>query len=185
MYSFLILVVLGLCCCAWAFSSCVSRGYSSLWCTGFSLRWHLLSWSICSRCAGFSSSAQWLNSCGARAQLLPGVWHFPGLGIEPVCPALAEKAMNGTPLQYSCLENLMNRGALWAAVHGVTKSRTRLSHFTFTFHFHALEKEMATQCSCLENPRDRGAWWAAVYGVARGRTRVKRLSSSSSSALAS
>ena len=51
---------------------------------------------------------------------------------------------NGTPLQYSCLENPMDRGAWWAAVHGVAKSRTRLSAFTFTFHFHALEKEMAT-----------------------------------------
>ena len=51
---------------------------------------------------------------------------------------------NGTPLQYSCLENPMDGGAWWAAVHGVTKSRTRLSDFTLTFHFHALEKEMAT-----------------------------------------
>ena len=56
---------------------------------------------------------------------------------------------NGTPLQYSCLENPMDRGAWWAAVHGVTKSRTRLSDFTFTFHFHALEKEMATHSSVL------------------------------------
>ena len=56
---------------------------------------------------------------------------------------------NGTPLQYSCLENPMGRGAWWAAVHGVTKSRTRLSNFTFTFHFHALEKEMATHSSVL------------------------------------
>ena len=51
---------------------------------------------------------------------------------------------NGTPLQHSCLENAMDRGAWWAVVHGVAKSRTRLSDFTFTFHFHALEKEMAT-----------------------------------------
>ena len=51
---------------------------------------------------------------------------------------------NGTPLQYSCLENPTGGGAWWAAVHGVAKSRTRLSNFTFTFHFHALEKEMAT-----------------------------------------
>ena len=67
------------------------------------------------------------------------------------------------------------------AVHGVAEGRTRLSDFPFTFHFHALEKEMATrsQCSCLENPRDGGAWWAAVYGVAQSWTRLKRLSSSS------
>ena len=47
------------------------------------------------------------------------------------------------------LENPMDRGAWWAAVHGVAKSRTRLNDFTFTFHFHALEKEMATHCSVL------------------------------------
>ena len=54
---------------------------------------------------------------------------------------------NGTPLQYSCLGNPMDGGAWWAAVHGVAKSQTRLSDFTFTFHFHALEKEMATHSS--------------------------------------
>ena len=56
---------------------------------------------------------------------------------------------------------------------------TSILLFTFTFHFHALEKEMATHCSCLENPRDGGTCWAAVYGVAQSRTRLKRLSSSS------
>ena len=56
---------------------------------------------------------------------------------------------NGNPLQYSCLENPMYGGAWWAAVLGVAKSRTRLSDFTFTFHFHALEKEMATDSSVL------------------------------------
>ena len=56
---------------------------------------------------------------------------------------------NGTPLQYSCLENPMDGGAWWAAAHGVAKTRTRLSNFTFTFHFHALEKEMATHSSVL------------------------------------
>ena len=55
----------------------------------------------------------------------------------------------GTPLQYSCLENSMDGGAWWAAVHGVAKSQKRLSDFTFTFHFHALEKEMATHSSVL------------------------------------
>ena len=57
------------------------------------------------------------------------------------------KEGNGTPLQYSCLENPMDGGACWAAVHGVTKSQIRLSNFTFTFHFHALEKEMAAHSS--------------------------------------
>ena len=56
---------------------------------------------------------------------------------------------DGTPLQYSCLENPMDEGAWWVAVQGVAKSRTRLSDFTFTFHFHALEKEMATHSSVL------------------------------------
>ena len=56
---------------------------------------------------------------------------------------------NGKPFQYSCLENPMDGGAWWAAVHGVATSRTRLSNFTFTFHFHALEKEMATHSSVL------------------------------------
>ena len=62
------------------------------------------------------------------------VWAFFGEG-------------NGTPLQYSCLENPMDGGAWKAAVHGVAEGRTRLSDFTFTFHFHALEKEMATHSS--------------------------------------
>ena len=56
---------------------------------------------------------------------------------------------NGTPLQSSCLENPVDRGGLWAAIHGVTKSQTGLSDFTFTFHFHALEKEMAAHSSVL------------------------------------
>ena len=56
---------------------------------------------------------------------------------------------NGTPLQCSCLENPKDGGAWWAAVHGVAKSRIGLSDFTFTFHFHTLEKEMATHSSIL------------------------------------
>ena len=89
------------------------------------------------------------------------------LGIYMQC-----REGNGTPLQYSRLENPMDRGAWWAAVHGVAKSWTRLSDFTFTFQFHALEKAMATHSSvlCLENPSDGGAWWAAIYGVTQSRT---------------
>ena len=56
---------------------------------------------------------------------------------------------NDTPLQHSCLENPMRGGAWWAAVHGVARSRTRLSDFTFTFHFYALEKAMAAHSSVL------------------------------------
>ena len=60
---------------------------------------------------------------------------------------------NGPPFQYSCLENPMDGGAWWATVHGVARSQTRLSDFTFTFHFHALEKEMATHSSTLAQGR--------------------------------
>ena len=73
----------------------------------------------------------------------------------------------------------MDGGAWWAAVHGVAKSRTRLSNFTFTFHFHALEKEMATHLVLAW--RIPGTGGAAVYGVAQSGTRLKRLTSSSSS----
>ena len=62
-------------------------------------------------------------------------------------PASVSGESNGNPLQYSCLENPMGGGAWWAAVHGVAKSQ--LSDFTFIFHFHALEKEMATHSSVL------------------------------------
>ena len=90
---------------------------------------------------------------------------------------------NGTPLQYSCLENPMDGGAWWAAVHGVAKSRTRLSDFTFTFHFHSLEKEMATHSSVLAwripGTAEPGGLWS--MGVAQSRTPLKRFSSSSSS----
>ena len=68
---------------------------------------------------------------------------------------------NGTPLQYSCLENPRDGGAWKAAVHGVAGSRTQLSNFTFTFHFHALEKEMATHSSVL-------AWRIPWTGEAGG-----------------
>ena len=75
----------------------------------------------------------------------------------------------------------MDGGPWWAVVQGVTKSWPRLSDFTFTFPFHALEKEMATHSSVLAwRIPGTGAWWAAIYGVAQSRTRLTRLSSSSS-----
>ena len=67
--------------------------------------------------------------------------------LTPVCTSSG--GGNGTPLWYSCLENPMDRRAWWAAVHGVAEGWTGLSDFTFTFHFHALEKEMATHSSVL------------------------------------
>ena len=85
---------------------------------------------------------------------------------------------NGNPLQCSCLDNPMDRGAWWAAVYGVAESRTRLKRLSM----HACIGEgngNPLQYSCLENPRDRGARWAAIYGVAQSRTWLKWLSSSS------
>ena len=64
-------------------------------------------------------------------------------------PRIVSSREETTLLQYSCLENPMDRGAWWAVVHGVAGSRTRLSDFTFPSHFHALEKEMATHSSVL------------------------------------
>ena len=76
---------------------------------------------------------------------------------------------NDNPLQYSSLENPVDRGAWWASVHGVAQSQTQLKQLSM----HAWIGERngnPLQCSCLENPKDRGAWWAAVYGVAESRT---------------
>ena len=81
---------------------------------------------------------KWEHSTKRNTQ--PAVMKHNGVGI---------REGNGTPLQYSCLENPMVGGAWYAAVHGVARSRTQLSDFTFTFHFHALEKEMATHSSVL------------------------------------
>ena len=69
--------------------------------------------------------------------------------FEEISPLQQLGEGNGTPLQYSCLENPMDGGAWWAVVHGVARNQTRLSDLTFTFHFHALEKEMATHSSVL------------------------------------
>ena len=69
-------------------------------------------------------------------------------GYLPLCTETFGEG-NGNPLQYSCLENPVDGGAWWAAVHGVATSWARLSDFTFTFHFPALEKEMATHSSVL------------------------------------
>ena len=85
-------------------------------------------------------------------------------------PSLGEG--NGNPLQYSCLENSMDGGAWWAAVHGVTKSRAQLSDFTFFLSIVSFGEGNGNplQSSCLENRMDGEAWWAAVCGVAKCQT---------------
>ena len=109
---------------------------------------------------------QWniIHKCGIKINNPPEILHLESLTFKnkrkflylesPVIKNIWKIKLfpgegDGTPLQYYCLENPMDGGDWWAAVHGVTKSWTRLSDFTFTFHFHALEKEMATHSSVL------------------------------------
>ena len=80
----------------------------------------------------------------------------------------------GNPLQYSCLETSMGRGAWWATIHGVSQSRTRLkqlnSSSSSSSSLHKTDRVgngIPLQYSCLENPMDRGAWWATIHGVAK------------------
>ena len=87
--------------------------------------------------------ARFLN-CGNRYCFV-----FQGANSLVILNSVFIGDSNGTPPQYSCLEKPMDGGPWWAAVHGVAKSRTRLSNFILTFHFHALEKEMATHSSVL------------------------------------
>ena len=101
--------------------------------------------------AGDSHYLLWLAWCWSR-QRCPHkdeIWHAGTsvLNFRACLQRVGEG--HGTPLQYSCLENPMDGGAWWAAVHGVAKSWTRLSDFTFTFHFCALEKALATHSSVL------------------------------------
>ena len=95
-------------------------------------------------------------------------------------PQQSISSSDSTPLQYSCLEYPTDGGAWSAAVHGVAKRRTWLSNFTFTFHFHTLEKDIATHSSALawRIPGTGKPWRAAVYGIAQSRTWLKWLSSS-------
>ena len=88
---------------------------------------------------------------------------------------------NGTPLQYSCLENPMDGRAWKAAVHGGHwgSDTTERLHFHFSLSCIGEGNGNPLQCSCLENPRDVGAWWAPIHGVAQNRTRLKWFSSSS------
>ena len=79
---------------------------------------------------------------------------------------------NGNPLQYSCLENPMDGGAWWATVHGVAKSQTRLSDFTFTF-MHWRRKWQPTPVFLPGESQGWRTWWAAIYGVAQSWTQLK------------
>ena len=117
----------------------------------------------CSQSYGFSRSHVWMWELDHKGSCTLKNWEsLDSKEIKPVHPKWNQYCIfiwglmlklngegNGTPLQYSCLENPMDRGAWWAAVHGVVKSRARLSDFTFTFHLHALEKEMTTHSSVL------------------------------------
>ena len=100
--------------------------------------------------------------------------------MQAICCFSPAQQGNGTPLQYSCLENPKDRGAWWATVHGVAKSwrqlRTSLSLFTF---MHWRRKWQPTPVFFSGEFQGRGAWWATIYGVAQSQT-LKRLSSSSS-----
>ena len=114
---FLFLAALGLRCCTHGLSLvAASRGYSSLWCAGFSLRWLLLLQSTGSRRTGFSSCGSptlecRLSSCGSRAQLLCGMWHLPRPGLEPVSPALAGGFLATVPPGKSPRLLLLSRNA--------------------------------------------------------------------------
>ena len=86
---------------------------------------------------------------------------------------------NGNPLPYSCLENPVDRGAWWAAIHGVAESRIWLKRLSMPACI-GEGNGNPLQSSCLENPRERGVWWIAIYGISQSRTQLKWLSSSSS-----
>ena len=98
----------------------------------------------------FTSDSQSIGALASSSVLPMNIQNLFPLGLTDLM-SLQSKGGEGssTPLQFSCLENPMDRGAWWAAVHGVARSETRLSDFSFTFRFHALEKEMATHSSVL------------------------------------
>ena len=135
-------------------------------CWVFQICWHI-------DCSTFTTSSfrVW-NS-------LAGIPSSPPALFIMMLPKVHFGEGNGTPLQYSCLENPMDGGAWWAAVHGVT----RVGHdWVTSFSLSCIEEGNGNplQCSCLENPRGRRAWWVDVYGVTQSRTWLKWLSSSSS-----
>ena len=114
----------------------LKQGDQWVWC-GLSQRWVI----------------EWLQSSGIGEDHIRTLQAIASIFFHPLGEIRATYGIggegNGTPLQYSCLENPMDGGAWCAAVHGVAKGRTRLSDFTFMFYFHALEREMATHSSIL------------------------------------
>ena len=110
---------------------------------------------IFSFCLGFPGGA---SHNEPACQCIKFMGSIPGSGRSP-------GAGHGKPPQYSCLENPMKRGARQTTVHGVTKSQTRQSDFTFTSLSCTGEGNgNALQYSCLENPMKRGAWRATDHG---------------------
>ena len=123
------------------------------------------------RAFAITSAFSWQN----YISLCPASFCTPRPNL-PVPPGVSGEG-NGNPLQYSYLENPVDRRAWWAAIYGVTQGWTWLKQLSL----HACIGEgngNPFKYSCLENPRDRGAWWAAIYGVTQGWTRLRRLSSS-------
>ena len=129
--------MLGLSCCIQALSSC--GGHQRLL--------------FIVACIKKFSSGPFLKSIELVCNTASVVYSLRGFGLQGMWDFSSSTRdrgeSNGTRLQYSRLENPMDGGAWWAAVHGVAKNRTQLSDFPFTFHFHALEKEMATHSSVL------------------------------------
>ena len=127
---------------------------------------YLLNCSILALTLGFPGGSEVKASASNAGDPgpIPGSGRSPGKG-------------NGNPLQYSCLENPMDRGAWWAAVHGA-QSQTRLKRLSMLACI-VEGNGNPLQYFCLENPRDRGAWWATVCGVSQSRTWLKWLSSRS------
>ena len=134
---------------------------------------------------GFSRQEYWSGLPFPSSGDLPNHGNEPGspaletyaLTSEPPGKPLAKGEGNSSQLLYSCLENPVDRGAWWPAVHGFAQSWTRLKQLS-THVCIGEGNGNPLQYFCLENPRDRGVWWAAVYGVSQSWAGLKRLSSS-------